>query len=77
MRLDVLKAMNAARRERRAGVMVTRLADGEQRFVEAAAFGADPLARNLESALRMGKSGARHGRGRRLLPDRPGARRRA
>jgi xanthine dehydrogenase accessory factor len=57
MRLDVLKAMNAARRERRAGVMVTRLADGDQRFVEAAGFGADPLADSLETALRMGKSG--------------------
>ena len=58
MRLDVLRAMNAARRARRAGVMVTRLADGDQRFVEAAAFGADPLADMLDSALRMGKSAA-------------------
>lgn len=58
MRLDVLRAMNAARRARRAGVMVTRLADGDQRFVEAAAFGADPLADTLDSALRMGKSAA-------------------
>jgi xanthine dehydrogenase accessory factor len=58
MRLDVLKALNGARRERRAGVMVTRLADGEQRFVEASGFGADPLAASLDSALRMSKSGA-------------------
>ncbi len=58
MRLDVLKTMNAARRSRRAGVMVTRLADGDQRFVEAAAIDADPLGPELESALRMGKSGA-------------------
>ena len=57
MRLDVLKRMNAARRERRAGVMVTRLSDGDQRFVAAAAFGGDPLAESLETALRMGKSG--------------------
>jgi xanthine dehydrogenase accessory factor len=57
MRLDVLKAMNAARRERRAGVMVTRLADGSQRFVEASEFGGDPLAESLGAALRMGKSG--------------------
>ena len=57
MRLDVLKAMNAARRERRAGVTVTRLSDGDQRFVEASAFAADPLAEKLEAALRMGKSG--------------------
>ena len=57
MRLGVLKAMNAARLGRRAGIMVTRLADGEQRFVEAAAFEADPLGAELEAALRMGKSG--------------------
>jgi xanthine dehydrogenase accessory factor len=58
MRLDVLKAMNTARRERRAGAVVTRLADGDQRFVEADALGADALAAELETALRMGKSGA-------------------
>ncbi len=58
MRLAVLQAMNAARRERRAGVMVTRLTDGEQRFVEVAGFAADPLGESLETALRMGKSGA-------------------
>ncbi len=58
MRLDVLKAMNAARRERRAGAIVTRLSDGDQRFIEADALGADPLAAELEFALRMGKSGA-------------------
>ena len=57
MRLAVLQAMNAARRSRRAGVMVTRLPDGAQRFVEAADVGADPLAEDLASALRMGKSG--------------------
>ena len=57
MRLDVLKTMNAARVDRRAGVMITRLVDGDQRFVEAAAIDADPLAAELESALRMGKSG--------------------
>jgi xanthine dehydrogenase accessory factor len=56
MRLAVLRAMNAARGARRAGVMITRLADGDQRFVEAAEIGADPLAGELESALRMGKS---------------------
>jgi xanthine dehydrogenase accessory factor len=56
MRLDILKAMNAARQERRAGAVVTRLADGEQRFVDTGALSADPLAAELESALRMGKS---------------------
>jgi xanthine dehydrogenase accessory factor len=57
MRLDILKAMNAARRERRAGAVVTRLADGDQRFVGADALGADALAGEIEAALRMGKSG--------------------
>jgi xanthine dehydrogenase accessory factor len=57
MRLDILKAMNAARRERRAGALATRLSDGEQRFVAAEAVPADPLAEALEAALRSGKSG--------------------
>jgi xanthine dehydrogenase accessory factor len=57
MRLDILKAMNAARRERRGGVIVTRLSDGEQRFVAASAIHGDPLAAELEEALRLGKSG--------------------
>ena len=56
MRLDVLKAMNLARGERRAGAIVTRLSDGDQRFVRAEAVDADPLASELEAALRMGKS---------------------
>jgi xanthine dehydrogenase accessory factor len=56
MRLDVLKAMNSARSDRRAGAIVTRLSDGEQRFVPAADIGADPLSVELETALRSGKS---------------------
>ena len=56
MRLDVLKAMNLARSERRAGAIVTRLSDGEQRFVRAELVDADPLSVELEAALRMGKS---------------------
>jgi xanthine dehydrogenase accessory factor len=56
MRLDVLKAMNSARDERRAGAIVTRLSDGEQRFVQAESVSADPLAVELETALRAGKS---------------------
>jgi xanthine dehydrogenase accessory factor len=57
MRLDLLKAMNAARAERRAAVLVTRLDGGEQRFVAAESVAADPLAEEIESALRAGKSG--------------------
>ena len=56
MRLDVLKAMNLARVERRAGAVVTRLSDGDQRFVPAESIGADPFGEEVEAALRMGKS---------------------
>ncbi len=57
MRLDILEKMNAARRERRAGALATRLSDGEQRFVAAEAVEGDPLAEALDAALRAGKSG--------------------
>ena len=57
MRIEVLKAMNAARRERRAAAIVTRLSNGDQRFVDADAAGADPLAEAIETALRLNKSG--------------------
>jgi xanthine dehydrogenase accessory factor len=56
MRLDLLKALNAARSQRRAAALVTRLRDGEQRFVAAEAAGSDPLAEPIEAALRAGKS---------------------
>ena len=56
MKLEHLEALNAARRERRAAVLATRLADGAQRFVAAADIAADPLAEPLEAALRSGKS---------------------
>jgi xanthine dehydrogenase accessory factor len=57
MKLDDLAAMNAARRERRAGALATRQSDGAQRFVRAEQISADPLADALEAALRAGKSG--------------------
>ena len=56
MRLDLLSQINAARRERRACALVTRLSDGEQRFVAAEAAGDDPLGAEVEAALRAGKS---------------------
>jgi xanthine dehydrogenase accessory factor len=57
MRLEHLKQLNAARAERRAAVLVTALADGAQRFVAAERVGDDPLAEEIEAALRAGKSG--------------------
>src|SRR5215471_6495789 len=57
MRLDILKALNAERAARRAAIVVTDVASGEQRFVRKAQFAADPLRDTLEAALRSGKSG--------------------
>ncbi len=57
MKLELLKQLNAARRERRACVLVTRVADGLQRFVRAEDAGTDALAESIDAALRAGKSG--------------------
>jgi len=57
MRLALLEAMNAARRDRRAGAMVTRLDGGEQRFVLADEAAADPLGEAIAAALSAGRSG--------------------
>lgn len=56
MRLELLTALNTARSERRACALVTRLRDGEQRFVAAEAAAGDLLAEPIEGALRAGKS---------------------
>ncbi len=58
MRLDLLRALNEERTARRAAVLVTDLAGGEQRLVRQADMADDPLAEALESRLRSGKSGA-------------------
>ena len=56
MKLDLLKQLNGARAARRACVLVTKLDDGAQRFVAAETIGDDPLAEEIEAALRAGKS---------------------
>ena len=56
MKLALLKLMNAARHERRACVLVTKLSDGSQRFVDAESVAADAMAETLEGAIRAGKS---------------------
>ena len=43
MRLDILKALNEERAARRAAVVVTDVASGEQRFVKKADVATDPL----------------------------------
>lgn len=57
MRPDLLSALNAARRERRAAVLVTAMAGGEQRLVTPDTLAADPLQEAVDAALRSGKSG--------------------
>jgi xanthine dehydrogenase accessory factor len=57
MKLGDLQKINAARAERRACARVTRLSDGDERFVDADHVDADALAEPLAAALRAGKSG--------------------
>ena len=57
MKLDILHALNTERAARRAVVVVTDVASGEQRLVKAADVAKDPLNELLEKRLRMAKSG--------------------
>jgi xanthine dehydrogenase accessory factor len=57
VKLEILKALNEERAQRRAVVLVTNTQSGEQRLVKAADLGKDPLKPYLEKRIRMGKSG--------------------
>ena len=57
MKLDVLHMLNAERSARRAVVLVTDVASGDQRLVKAADVSKNPLKDVLDKRLRMGKSG--------------------
>jgi xanthine dehydrogenase accessory factor len=57
MRLSLLSDLNAERAARRAAVLVTEVASGDQRLVREAEIGRDPLAQDLQDSLRRGKSG--------------------
>ena len=57
MRLDLLKALNAERASRRAAVLVSDLAGGEQRLVREADFKSDALGEAIVKQVRTGKSG--------------------
>ena len=57
MKLHLLAALNAERAARRAVVVVTDVASGEQRLVKAADVAGDPLRDLLDKHLRSGKSG--------------------
>ena len=57
MKLDLLHALNTERAARRAVVVVTEVANGEQRLVKAADVARDPLKDVIEKRIRMAKSG--------------------
>lgn len=56
MKLATLAALNEARRGRRAALLVTTLGDGAERLVDPSTIASDPLAAQLDLALRTGKS---------------------
>jgi xanthine dehydrogenase accessory factor len=64
VRLDLLAALNAERAARRAAVLVTDVASGEQRLVREAEAAGDPLADALRERLRLGRSGLVEAEGR-------------
>jgi xanthine dehydrogenase accessory factor len=57
MKVDILTALNAQRAARRAAILVTDIASGEERLVKAADVAKDPLGAELAARLRSGKSG--------------------
>ena len=67
MKLATLKELNAERAARRPVIVVTDTANGEQRLIRAADFGADPLSAELSKHLRMGKSGTVETGGKKLF----------
>jgi xanthine dehydrogenase accessory factor len=57
MKLEILTALNAERAARRAAIVVTNVARGQQRLVKAADADKDALKAELAEHLRTGKSG--------------------
>ena len=57
MKLEILGVLNSERAARRAVVVVTDIASGEQRLVKAADAGRDPLGELVAKHIRSGKSG--------------------
>ena len=57
MKLDLLESLNAERAARRAAIVVTNVASGQQRLVKAADIAKDPLKAVLSEHLRSGRSG--------------------
>ena len=67
MKLATLSEVNAERAARRPVIVITDVADGEQRMVKAADIPADPLSAELSKQLRMGKSGMIEAGGKKLF----------
>lgn len=61
MRLELLTALNAARADRLAAVLVTDLDGGAARLVTAETLAGDPLEEAIRTALRTGRSGVVEG----------------
>jgi xanthine dehydrogenase accessory factor len=57
LNIEILKALNEERAARRAAIVVTDIASGQQRLVNGAEAARDPLKAALEKRLRSGKSG--------------------
>jgi len=57
VKLDLLASLNAERAARRAAIVVTNVASGQQRLVKAADIAKDPLKAVLSGHLRSGRSG--------------------
>jgi xanthine dehydrogenase accessory factor len=57
MRLSLLSDLNGERAARRAAILVTDTASGEQRLVREEQVESDPLVEALQASLRQGKSG--------------------
>jgi xanthine dehydrogenase accessory factor len=57
MKLELLSALNDARRNRRATILVTDTTTGEARFVGRDGAARDPLSAELEKRFRSGRSG--------------------
>ena len=57
MKQNTLTELNAERTARRAVIVITDVASGDQRLVKAAEMGSDTLHAELDKHLRMGKSG--------------------
>ncbi len=67
MKQATLSELNAERFARRTVVVVTEVANGEQRLVKAADIASDPLRAELEKQLRMGKSAMIEADGKKLF----------